>query len=597
MLRKIATWTVNSFYALCLIFILSAVVYADQSNTWSPTTGTVSGLQLTTNFNNAFKAIQTCNSGATAPNNDISGGPVKGQCWLDTSTTPNTFNRYDGASWTVQGYIDVSAHLWLPVTGAGAATIASATTTDIGANKNFALTISGVTTITSLGSTNSAGNLRSLTFSGSLTLTHNAVSLILPNAGSNIVTAAGDTALAISLGSGNWKVITYSKADGSSLSANANLTAAVAFTGDISPSALGAGATDDYAPAGLSTAETLRLTPVSTSMLTGLTGGSDGRQITIYNISTSVILTIGANVSSSTAANRFQLAVPLRLYPDQSAQFRYDATSSRWRMVSPLRATSIPGASKNLRVFNDSGAPTTTMDVTADAITVEDAGGNAYRLNGVSIAPVITSSGANGLDAGTIASSTFYSLNVIYSPTTNTTAGLISTQTDCLLATLPAGYTACAHAAMVKVDANGSSSRFYRTTCYRDQCQYALVAATNTIVYPPIATGTSAGSTWAAVTIGGSSGAAVWIPTTAKSIFASCIGGNTVWSGLNPNNIPTPGATPTNTNMPIIFTQGNSSVPVAYGEMLIETANTVYYEGNAAGVGCVAIGWKDSLTN
>ena len=96
------------FAAASALMLFAFAARGDQSNTWSPTTGTVSGLQLTTNYNNAFKALQTCNSGTTAPVNDISAAPVKAQCWLDTSATPNIHKEYDGASWVVKGYLDAT---------------------------------------------------------------------------------------------------------------------------------------------------------------------------------------------------------------------------------------------------------------------------------------------------------------------------------------------------------------------------------------------------------------------------------------------------------------------------------------------------------
>lgn len=96
--------------------------------------------------------------------------------------------------------------------------IASATTTGLSAATGNSVTITGTTTITGLG-TVQAGTTIKATFSGILTLTHNATSLILPNAGTNITTAAGDTAIFVSLGSGNWKCINYTRADGTSLAA------------------------------------------------------------------------------------------------------------------------------------------------------------------------------------------------------------------------------------------------------------------------------------------------------------------------------------------------------------------------------------------
>lgn len=89
------------------------------------------------------------------------------------------------------------------------ATVASAATTDIGAATSQNVTVTGTTTITSFG-TVAAGTFRRVVFSGVLTLTHNATSLILPQGG-NVVTAAGESLEAVSLGSGNWRVTSYQR--------------------------------------------------------------------------------------------------------------------------------------------------------------------------------------------------------------------------------------------------------------------------------------------------------------------------------------------------------------------------------------------------
>jgi hypothetical protein len=95
---------------------------------------------------------------------------------------------------------------------AAAVDVASATTTDIGAAGSNLVRITGTTTITGLG-TAAAGTPRWVRFAGALTLTHNGTSLILPG-GANITTAANDTMLAVSLGSGNWQVYWYQPAAG-----------------------------------------------------------------------------------------------------------------------------------------------------------------------------------------------------------------------------------------------------------------------------------------------------------------------------------------------------------------------------------------------
>lgn len=96
----------------------------------------------------------------------------------------------------------------LSITGPDTA-VSSNSTTDLGAVGTNLATITGTTTITSLGSSASTGNpLYFVKFNNSLTLTYNATSLILPGA-KNIVTLANDFAIFEYLGSGNWECLSY----------------------------------------------------------------------------------------------------------------------------------------------------------------------------------------------------------------------------------------------------------------------------------------------------------------------------------------------------------------------------------------------------
>lgn len=161
------------------------------------------------------------------------------------------------ANWTYLGVLSNLSGSYLPIAGgtvtgaineAAYVTVASASTTDIGAAASNNVSITGTTTITGLG-TIAAGATRRCVFTGALTLTHNATSLILPS-GANITTAAGDTMTATSLGSGNWRVTSYTKASGEALvSANPHVnefrltltSATPVTTGDVT------GATTIYA--------------------------------------------------------------------------------------------------------------------------------------------------------------------------------------------------------------------------------------------------------------------------------------------------------------------------------------------------------------
>jgi hypothetical protein len=89
---------------------------------------------------------------------------------------------------------------------------ASASTVDLGAIAASNIRITGTTTINSFGTVRS-GITKTVRFAGALTLTYNATSMILPGAAS-ITTSADDTAVFVSLGSGNWICVSFLDAAG-----------------------------------------------------------------------------------------------------------------------------------------------------------------------------------------------------------------------------------------------------------------------------------------------------------------------------------------------------------------------------------------------
>lgn len=113
---------------------------------------------------------------------------------------------------------------------------------------------------------------------------------------------------------------------------------AIRLSGDISPTAI-TGSNDNYAPTGLSTASTIRQDLSAAATLTGLTGGSDGRVIFLYNIATTAGRTLTfTHDATSTAANRFLCpgGVAYVVPPTGGVVLQYDSTSSRWRVSHAL---------------------------------------------------------------------------------------------------------------------------------------------------------------------------------------------------------------------------------------------------------------------
>lgn len=119
-------------------------------------------------------------------------------------------------------------------TGGGNGTltnITAATTVDLGtiATHNANITGSGVS-IAAFGSTaTTTSPVYRIKFAAANTLVYNATSMIIPGL-ANITTAANDTAVVEYLGSGNWQVLSYTKASGAGIVAITPLCGATGFT-------------------------------------------------------------------------------------------------------------------------------------------------------------------------------------------------------------------------------------------------------------------------------------------------------------------------------------------------------------------------------
>lgn len=137
-------------------------------------------------------------------------------------------------------------------------TLASAATTDIGAQNALAVEITGTTTITSFGT--SYNGPRFLRFTGALTLTHNSTSLNLPGA-ANITTVAGDTAIAFpNLALNGWNVVQFQR--------SAGLPAASGANTDITSK--GNNTSTIYTTGGTSTAYTITPNPTYSAYAAGM---------------------------------------------------------------------------------------------------------------------------------------------------------------------------------------------------------------------------------------------------------------------------------------------------------------------------------------
>lgn len=118
-------------------------------------------------------------------------------------------------------YYDGTDLIWLnPPAYSHSADIASSGTLNLNNSTGDLIDVTGTTTITAI--TLNEGQERTVRFTGALTLTHGA-SLVLPNAGANILTAAGDFAIFRAYASGVVRCVAYNRLNGQALVTTASV--------------------------------------------------------------------------------------------------------------------------------------------------------------------------------------------------------------------------------------------------------------------------------------------------------------------------------------------------------------------------------------
>lgn len=219
-------------------------------------------------------------------------------------------------------------------------------------------------------------------------------------------------------------------------------------------------------------------------------------------------------------------------------------------------------------------ASNTTSSFSAKSVVVQDANGNTRRLTSWSATVNSASSGAGGLDTGSIASSTWYYIYAIFNPTTNTKSILMSASATS--PTLPSGYTFVS--GVLGAIFTDGSAHFLGFIQYGRQVQY--VVGNNLSAVRQMASG-SAGSlsspTWASVAIGN------YVPTAVAATIKGSLAAYTGGSGGNamaaPNN--SYGAWNASTNAPPVSAGGSQGAANVPFEFVIESSN-IYWASNGS---------------
>lgn len=259
----------------------------------------------------------------------------------------------------------------------------------------------------------------------------------------------------------------------------------------------------------------------------------------------------------------------------------YDALD-HWSPVG--YAQPIAAGFKNLIIKNNSGTPNSQVDIDADAVTVETTTGFAYRLTGIDLTVNCAGTGANGLDSGSLANSTWYAVYVIYNPTTQTVAGLVSSNGS--NPTMPSDYTAKARLGWFRT--NGSA-QFHRIIQRGRRAQY-IVSASVTTTLPLMDSGSK--SAWTSITLSN------FVPTTASAIHVSLA--NRYNAGSYSNVVVAPNSNygtsiSTGTNQPYGFGDAGDIFSAAINFWLGIETTSIQWGSDASGGAISCIGWEDNI--
>jgi len=252
---------------------------------------------------------------------------------------------------------------------------------------------------------------------------------------------------------------------------------------------------------------------------------------------------------------------------------------------TPSVVQGVVGAFKNLKITNG-GTPDTQVAVTADQVMLGTSGGGTARVTSVNVTISTASTGANALDAGTIATATWYYIFIIYNG--STIAGLMSLSAT--NPTLPATYTYFARVGAISTGVSPSTN-LTRILQYGRDVQYVVTPTSQTVALPVISNSVANSLTAYSVS--------PWVPPTASKIkiqptFGVTLSSSTAVLTVAPNaNYTSVGVTPYAFGLSL--TGSFSFISSSLIEFVLESTNIYAAQAGANGSVISCLGWCDNL--
>lgn len=243
----------------------------------------------------------------------------------------------------------------------------------------------------------------------------------------------------------------------------------------------------------------------------------------------------------------------------------YNASTSSWNPIG-----SAVGAP--YRGLNASYTSNTVISINcAEAITY-DSNNATHIIRSATLSINCATTGANGLDTGSLAANTWYYGYIIYNRTTGTIAGLASNSTG--TPTLPGGYTFATKACTAfRTNASAQIIGFKQI-----MTNWQWVVGQNLPNAQLLASGPAGNTgtpTWVAVSVSN------FVPTAVASSIKVYLMQITNLAIIAPNNSYTGNQT---LKGPVLVTPGSSSI---FAELTLETSNIYYAADNNAYLFCL----------
>jgi hypothetical protein len=264
----------------------------------------------------------------------------------------------------------------------------------------------------------------------------------------------------------------------------------------------------------------------------------------------------------------------------------YSTSYGAWILLNPASpVTAIPvsfgGLYSNL-VITVTGV--TAVNLTARYLLLQASGGLIQIGPNINVTVNTGVSGANGLDAGSLAASTWYYLWVIYNPTTQTYAGLISLSSTA--PTLPTGYTYASRFGAVVTDSN---KHLLYTLQVGNRVRY--ITGTNPTTPLVMSSGTQGSvdiPTWVGVAVGS------FVPPTAEIITIYGYGVTVIVAPNNTYGGRIQTGTAPNLNNPPPLCVNVVGIGSILEDIVLESSNIYWASINYQGY-LICAGWIDNL--